>query len=77
MEHGIAAGGRVRSLRLHIDVALHGLVFSERRERFEKYLTMEGLAPPEISEWREGFEFFLRKLSFKYGRPLVLKSAAA
>ena len=49
-------------------------VFSERRERFEKYLTMEGLAPPEISEWREGFEFFLRKLSFKYGRPLVLKS---
>jgi hypothetical protein len=49
-------------------------VFPRRRERFEKYLTFRRVAQTEIDQWRAAFELFLKKLSWKYQRPLVLKS---
>lgn len=49
-------------------------VLPARRARFEKYLTLQGASTSEVAEWREALELFLKKLTFKYGRPLVLKS---
>ncbi len=51
-----------------------GWIFPRRRGRFEKYLTWRGVADSEIAEWQAAFELFLTKLTFKYGRPLILKS---
>ena len=48
--------------------------FPRQRGKYEKYLTFETVDPSEISEWRQAFELFAKKLQWLYGRPLVLKS---
>ena len=49
-------------------------VFPRRRKHFGRYLTFRDVSPDEIAEWRAAFELFLKKLTWKYRRPLVLKS---
>jgi hypothetical protein len=49
-------------------------IFPRQREQFEKYLTFRTAAPSEISRWRDTLELFLKKLTLKYQRPLLLKS---
>ncbi|RYD28991.1 MAG: sulfotransferase [Verrucomicrobiaceae bacterium] len=45
-----------------------------RTERYTRYLTFENVPQDEINEWKSAFVTFVRKLTFKHGRPLVLKS---
>src|SRR4051812_15814689 len=51
-----------------------GWVFPGRRTHYDRYLTFRGVPEAEVQRWREVFLRFLRKLTWKYGRPLVLKS---
>jgi hypothetical protein len=51
-----------------------GWVFPRHRHRYDRYLTLRGLSDGELGEWRAAFVGFLKKLTWRYGRPLVLKS---
>ncbi len=50
------------------------LAFPRRREHYDRYLTLRDVPEREIAEWKEGLKWFLQKLTWKYRRPLVLKS---
>jgi hypothetical protein len=49
-------------------------IFQRRREHYGAYLTLRGVSETERTRWRESYMFFLKKLTWKYRRPLVLKS---
>ena len=51
-----------------------GGMFPRRIPHYDRYLTFEDASANELDEWRSGFLQFLKKLSFKYQKPLVLKS---
>jgi hypothetical protein len=51
-----------------------GWVFPQRQEHYDSYLTFRRVSEGEAACWQEAFLFFLKKLTWKYGRPLVLKS---
>ena len=53
-----------------------GWVFPRRAEQFRRYLTFRDASAEEIAEWKSALVGFVRKLSFKYKRPLILKSPA-
>ena len=48
--------------------------FPEAQEQYERYLTLETLSQDELERWKQGWIWFLKKLTLKYRRPLVLKS---
>jgi hypothetical protein len=48
--------------------------FPRRAEHYDRYLTLRGATAAEVAEWKSALLLLVRKLSFKYGRPLVLKS---
>ena len=50
------------------------LAFPEAEQHYERYLTLQDLTPAELNRWRTTFIYFLKKLTLKYGRPLLLKS---
>ena len=50
------------------------LSFPDAEQHYERYLTLENLTPDELQHWQHKFLWFLQKLTFKYQRPLVLKS---
>jgi omega-hydroxy-beta-dihydromenaquinone-9 sulfotransferase len=49
-------------------------VFPRQKARFTKYLSFRTVDPAEIREWREALLRFVRKVQWRHGRPLVLKS---
>jgi hypothetical protein len=51
-----------------------GFVFPRRQEEYDPYLTFRGVSAAVIDQWRSALVYFLQKLTWKYGRPLVLKS---
>jgi hypothetical protein len=51
-----------------------GVSFPNREAHYNRYLTFHDVSREEIEEWKSGFEWFLKKLTFKYGRALLLKS---
>ena len=51
-----------------------GVSFPRREDHYGRYLTFADVAPDEIAEWKRGFHWFLKKLTLKYGRRLLLKS---
>ena len=51
-----------------------GVSFPRREAHYQRYLSFEGVPREEIEEWKRGFIWFLKKLTFKYGRTLLLKS---
>jgi hypothetical protein len=53
---------------------LMGWAFPRRAEHYDRYLTLRGLSERELADWKAALTWFVRKLAFKYGRPLVLKS---
>jgi omega-hydroxy-beta-dihydromenaquinone-9 sulfotransferase len=53
---------------------LLSLAFPRRAEHYDRYVTLRGLSGQELTEWKAALTWFLKKLSLKYGRPLVLKS---
>ena len=51
-----------------------GWFFPKRRDHYDRYLTFRGVAESEVKRWQSALLAYLRRLSWKYGRPLVLKS---
>lgn len=51
-----------------------GWVFPRRIDHYQKYLTLRGASEDEIAQWKAALAWFLKKLTWKYGKPLVLKS---
>lgn len=49
-------------------------LFPQRTEFYDRYLTFCEVSQQEINEWRTGLLLFLKKLTWKHQRPLVLKS---
>jgi omega-hydroxy-beta-dihydromenaquinone-9 sulfotransferase len=43
---------------------------------YERFLTMAELTTAELARWKNWYQYFLRKLTYKFRRPLVLKSPA-
>lgn len=51
-------------------------VFPRHRRRYARYLTFRAAESDEVARWKTAFVWFLKKLTLKQGRPLVLKSPA-
>jgi hypothetical protein len=51
-----------------------GGVFPRRRADYLRYLTFRDVPKRELETWQQAFTWFLKKLSWKYQRPLVLKA---
>ena len=43
---------------------------------YDRFMTMADLSAAELARWKASYQHFLKKLTYKYGRPLVLKSPA-
>ncbi len=52
------------------------IAFPRRAEAYTKFLTFQRATASEKRIWAEALEHFLKKLTFKYHRPIVLKSPA-
>jgi len=48
--------------------------FPRRAEHYDRYLTFREASAREVTEWKSALAWFIQKLSWKYGKPLVLKS---
>ncbi|MEO5959234.1 MAG: sulfotransferase [Opitutaceae bacterium] len=51
-----------------------GISFARREDHYARYLTFRDVPPEQVTAWKNAFVWFLKKLTLKYGRPLVLKS---
>jgi hypothetical protein len=51
-------------------------IFPRRYVAYHRYLCLTGLTPREREVWKEALLLFLKKLTIKYQRPLILKSPA-
>ena len=49
-------------------------LFPHRAAFYDRYLTFRDVPPQEIEQWRSGLLLFLKKLTWKQQRPLILKS---
>jgi hypothetical protein len=49
-------------------------VFPRERSHFRRYLTFRDASLADVDEWKAAFLLFLKKVTHKYGRTLVLKS---
>jgi hypothetical protein len=49
-------------------------VFPRRREEFRKFLTFKATEPADIADWQQAFLTFIKKVQWRYQRPLLLKS---
>jgi omega-hydroxy-beta-dihydromenaquinone-9 sulfotransferase len=54
--------------------SLLGMVFPRRVEHYDRYLDMRTVPADERERWKQTLHWFLRKLTYRYGRTLVLKS---
>ncbi len=50
------------------------LVFPRTGGNYGRYLSLRSATPSEVDAWKAALMWFLRKLTFKHGRPLILKS---
>jgi hypothetical protein len=48
--------------------------FPRCQERYEKYLTFRGVPEAEVARWKEALLLFVKKLTLKQDRPMLLKS---
>lgn len=49
-------------------------IFPQRRDQHEHYQTFDGASDADLRRWREAMTTYLKKLSYRRRRPLVLKS---
>lgn len=49
-------------------------VFPKRQDEYDQFLTFENATERDIAAWNNSLLKFLRKLTLKYNRPMVLKS---
>lgn len=50
------------------------LVFPRRQQLYDRFLTLADASPEEITRWKNSLTTFLKKLTWKHRRPLILKS---
>ena len=51
-----------------------GWLFPRREEHYDRYLTFRGVPEEDVARWKAAFVWFLKKLAWRYDRPLLLKS---
>jgi hypothetical protein len=51
-----------------------GFTFPRRQLYYDRFLTLRGVSESMIAGWKNALVHFLKKLTWKYRRPLVLKS---
>lgn len=51
-----------------------GWFFPRRRDHYDRYLTFRGVCDQEVAQWQSALVSYLKRLSWKYKRPLLLKS---
>ena len=51
-----------------------GASFPRRDDAYAPYLSFRDAAPDDVETWARAFTWFVKKLTFKHGRRLVLKS---
>jgi hypothetical protein len=51
-----------------------GWVFPQNHERYDEYLTFQNVAANEITEWKNAFVWFLKRMTWQKQRRLILKS---
>jgi hypothetical protein len=51
-----------------------GLTFPRRQSYYDQFLTLRGLSEAVKVRWKRALVHFLKKLTWRYDRPLVLKS---
>ena len=51
-------------------------VFARRAEHYDRFLTFRNARPQEVEQWRSSLLTFLRKLTLKYGKRIIVKSPA-
>lgn len=51
-----------------------GWILPKQKYRYEKYLTFRDASQEERATWKNAFTAYLKKLTWKHRRPLVLKS---
>lgn len=49
-------------------------VFPRQAQNFDRFLTLQDVSSAERDQWRRTLLTFLKKLTYKYSRPLILKS---
>lgn len=49
-------------------------IFPKRREHYDRYMTFREVPESEVARWQESLLLLLKKLTYKYQRPLILKS---
>ena len=50
------------------------MVFPRHQQHYDRFLTFAEATTDEIAKWKETLTKFLKKLTWKYRRPLILKS---
>jgi hypothetical protein len=50
--------------------------FPRRAAHYERFLTFRSASQSEIVRWQQALKWFVQKLTYHHGRPLVLKSPA-
>jgi hypothetical protein len=48
--------------------------FPHRVDHYERYITFRDVPQAEVDEWKAAFVWFLKKLTLKFQRPLIMKS---
>jgi hypothetical protein len=51
-----------------------GYVFPRNRAQYDKYLTFRSASQEELGQWQTALLMFLKKITWKYRKPLILKS---
>ena len=51
-----------------------GWAFPHRINYYDQFLTFANASPDDVAQWKTYFRLFLKKLAFKHGKPLILKS---
>jgi hypothetical protein len=54
--------------------AMLSWVFPRRAANYDRYLTLREVAQDELTQWNAALLWFVKKLTWKYRKPLVLKS---
>jgi hypothetical protein len=49
-------------------------VFPQRAAHYDRYLTFREVSAGDVEVWKRAFLWFVRKLTWKYRRPLIFKS---
>ncbi|MGH7138625.1 MAG: sulfotransferase [Pirellulales bacterium] len=52
------------------------MALPRRRLHYDRFLTFRDASPEELTQWKAALTTFLKKLTWKYHRPLILKSPA-